>query len=321
MKKYIILGVVTIILFAGTLLIPDIVEDNLPKTSVVQMKEIDYVKYVSSQGEIAQRNQKFLVTDFPLIVDEVKISNGESVKKGQTILTVNKEETARKAASLSSYSSIANLPSDMAGISYEDIIKKLPSQIVSTVDGKIDTVSAQDGQMLEQGAVIASLVSTGDLVANISIPENKISDIALGQKVIITGSGFGDKEYNGTIRSISSTAKKSYVGTSQETVVQVVASIDDCDDKVKAGYTIEAKIVIQDQRKINIVPYETVMQDDTGDEFVYVLKDGTALRKNIETGLELSEGVQVVSGVDDTEPIIATPSKIKENGSKVIILD
>ena len=319
LKKYIVLIIVTVTLVVGSFFVPDIIASTLPETKLTKIQEVDYTEYVSASGEITQTNKKFIVTDFPMIVGDVLIKPGDTVKKGQTLLKVDREATATKAASLANYSSMADLPSEYTSMSYDEIYNKLPYEVVSTADGVIDTVSALTGEYLEKGGVIASFVSDGDLVAHILVPEDKISDVALGQPVEITGSGFEGRKYYGHIKTIAPSAKKVFLGTNQETVIDVVASIDNLDEKIKSGYTISARIITEELKKINIVPYESVMQDNSGKEYVYVFSNGTAIRKDIETGIELSDGVEVISGVGEQEAIISTPEKIKESGTKVII--
>lgn len=319
MKKYVILITITAMLVIGSFFVPDIIAASIPETEVTKIQKIDYTEYVSVSGEITQTNKKYIVTDFPMIIGEVKIKPGDKVEKGQSLLEVDREATAKKAVELSDYSFIADLPSEYTSMSYDEIYKKLPCEVVSTADGVIDTVSALKGEYLEKGGVIASFVSDGDLVAHILVPEDKISDVALGQPVEITGSGFEGIKYYGFVKSIASSAKKVYIGANQETVIDVVASIDNLDEKIKAGYTINAKIITEELKRINIVPYESVMQDNEGKEYVYVFSNGVAVRKDIQTGVELRDGVEVISGVTEKEAIIATPEKIEESGIKVKI--
>lgn len=321
MKKYTVLAIITAVLISGCFIIPDYFWDRLPSTKVTRISQIDYTQFVSATGEVTQTNKKFIITDFPFIVGEVFIKSGDAVKQGQTLIRVDRKATAEKIMQLSEYSSLAGLDSEYAAMGYNEIYNSIPLEIISTAEGVIDTVSALKGQLIEKDGVIASFVSGGDLVVNILVPENKIGDVAVGQSVEITGDGFKDRKYYGYVKSVGATAKKIYVGTNQETVVEVVASIDNLDEKVKAGYTINARIITDEKKRISIVPYESVLQDDSGKEYVYVFSDGIAVRKDIETGIEFSDGVEVVSGVTELEAIISTPENVTENGCKVKVTE
>ncbi len=317
MKKYAILTIVSIGLITSFFIIPDYMWDRLPNTQVTRLQEIDYTEYVSATGQVTQTNKKYIVTDFPFVVEDVLIKSGDTIKQGQSLVRVDRDATVKKAMQLSQYSSLAGLGSEYEELSYNEIYNSLPVEVLATAEGVIDTVSATKGSLLEENGIIASFVSSGDLVASILVPENKISDVAVGQPVEITGNGFKGRKYYGYVKSVSSSAKKVYTGANQETVVEVIAGIDNLDEKVKVGYTVDVRIITEEQKKISVVPYESIMQDDKGKEYVYVFNNGVAVRKDIETGVELSEGVEVLEGVDANEPIISTPDKVSENGCKV----
>ena len=95
LKKYCVLIIVTVALIFGSSFIPDIIASGLPKTQVTKIQEVDYTEYVSASGEVTQTNKKYIVTDFPMIVGDVLIKSGDTVKKGQTLLRVDREATVK----------------------------------------------------------------------------------------------------------------------------------------------------------------------------------------------------------------------------------
>ena len=120
----------------------------------------------------------------------------------------------------------------MAGVSsteiftsYQDVYSKIPEQILSTEDGIVEVVNADAGEFVDKGGVIASMISQGELIVNIQVPENKISKVEIGQPVEITGNGFEDCSYYGYVKTISPSARKVLDGMNQDTVVAVVLSI------------------------------------------------------------------------------------------------
>ena len=102
-----------------------------------------------------------------------------------------------------------------------------------------------------------------------------------------------------------------------DTVVEIKISIDNPDDNLRAGYTANAKLMLSDSEIITVVPYAAVNQDDIG-EFVYVLEDNTAVRRYVVTGKELSEGVEIKSGIGADDYIITVESEYKD-GERVLV--
>ena len=68
-----------------------------------------------------------------------------------------------------------------------------------------------------------------------------------------------------------------------------------------------------------VVPYECVMQDEEGDEYVYAYADGRAVRRVFVSGEEWSTGFHVVSGLQAGDRILLDPEKVSRDGAPVVI--
>lgn len=154
---------------------------------------------------------------------------------------------------------------------------------------------------------------------NAVVSEDDICNVKIGQKAVITGKGFGGHQYNGTVHSISDTARKQNHGSSEKTVVDIQLIVDNPDQNMRKGNTAEIEIFTSDEKNIFIIPYEAVYQEDDGTEYVYIYSDGIAVRKNIKTGLELSDGIEVISGISDNDQILISDTNI-QNGNYIKVV-
>jgi hypothetical protein len=193
----------------------------------------------------------------------------------------------------------------------EVIIASMPTAETAKVQRieHIDYVDAE-GDIFKDGRESAFV--------KVYVSEKDISKVKEGLKAEITGDAFPDKTYSGIVDEIAATATKQNAGAFQKTVVAVNIKLTDADELIKAGYTADVRILTSEPNELDIVPYEAVNQDDSGEEFVYVFNSGVAVRKDIETGRELSDGVEVVSGISKNDTLLKTDDKIKE-GQPVII--
>lgn len=310
MKKIIPVFIITAAVMAGILYAPEIYQSTLPKTGVTRVKEMVYTDSVSAKGEVAKRDSKVIQSEMPLAVSGVHVKNGDSVDVGQKIISVDRYLTARKIMTSSQYSSLLSM-SGAGATSYEDILAMIPQQITSDVAGTIESVNVSKGDFITADYTIASLIGSDGLMVVVPVSENVISKVQVGQVAVITGSGF-NKEYSGTVEEIAGEAKKEYVGTTQDTVVEVKIRFTDADDSIRVGYTAKVKILTSDEKTVRIVPYEAVMEDENNREYVYVFNGGVAVRKDIQTGLELQDGVEVLEGVAPEDPILSKPGEIQE---------
>lgn len=74
--------------------------------------------------------------------------------------------------------------------------------LTANADGVISAVNAEVGQVVAAGQSVLTLVQTAEFEVVANIPENKISSVQIGQRVLIKFWATGD-EVTGTVREIS----------------------------------------------------------------------------------------------------------------------
>ncbi len=177
----------------------------------------------------------------------------------------------------------------------------------------VERIEHEDSISLS-GTVIKDLIDDSVCV-QIYVPEQDISKVKLGQPAEITGDAFPGITYIGTVDKIADIAGKIQSGGTQKTVVEVTVNVQEPDDILKHGYTAIVKLCTSEPSIMEILPYEAINQDDNG-EFVYILRNGRVYKRYVETGRELSGGVELKTSIASDENII-TVDKIPEDGSAV----
>lgn len=152
-----------------------------------------------------------------------------------------------------------------------------------------------------------------DWLAVVAVGESDISAVEKGQGVSVSGAALPEGEYFGEVLEIADNAYVSSVyGGTSKTVVDVTVKINEGDfSKLKTGYTATVKVQTGDSQTLSFLPYTAIQQDEKG-EYVYVLEKGTAVRRYIVTGVELTDKTQIVSGIDRNDLVLDNPSEIKE---------
>ena len=100
--------------------------------------------------------------------------------------------------------------------------------------------------------------------------------------------------------------------TGQETVVEVVVSVDNPGNDIKPGYTAKAKIITAQNDNVLIAPYEAVRAEEDGSEYVLKLKGQRAVKTPVETDGEFEDGFGVTSGIEEGDQIIMNPDAISD---------
>lgn len=154
----------------------------------------------------------------------------------------------------------------------------------------------------------------GAFFAVVAVNEADISQVEMGQTVQLSGAAFPEGGYMGKVSGIADTAYTVPVSTASETVVEVTVLIEEGDtSQLRAGYSVTAKLKTGEERILNMLPYSAIRQDENG-EYVYVLSSSIAVRRDIVTGMEMSDKTEIVSGIGDSERVIASPEAVSDGG-------
>ncbi len=132
----------------------------------------------------------------------------------------------------------------------------------------------------------------------------------------MTGVGFQGKRYTGTVSKISNIAQQVVSATGQETIVTVIVKVDS-DNKeslewIKNGFTAKCKIITSVDKDRIVVPYEAVLADENGKEYVYRVLENRAVKTYITTGKEFENGFEVVKGLSQGEEIVLSPEQVSD---------
>lgn len=159
-----------------------------------------------------------------------------------------------------------------------------------------------------------------DWLAVVAVGESDIPTVEIGQYVSVSGAALAEGEYFGEVTEIADNAYVSSIyGSTPQTVVDVTVKINGGDlSKLKTGYSATVKVQTGNDQTLNFLPYTAIQQDEKG-EYVYVLINNTAVRRDIVTGIELTDKTQIVSGIDRGDLVLDNPSEIEE-GERVKVL-
>jgi membrane fusion protein (multidrug efflux system) len=127
--------------------------------------------------------------------------------------------------------------------------------------------------------------------------------------VEFTLSAYPNDVFTGTVSKIAGSARSQYSGAVLETVVDVLISPDSTDPRLCSGLTADVRFQLSDPRKICVLPYNAIGQDEEG-EYVYLLEDGAAVKHKIFTGAEFSDGTEVIKGATINDKVFLDPEDI-----------
>lgn len=303
MKKYIALAIACAALAAGVSYLPAAVEASVPAAVSISPTEVYYSESVNTSGTLCYIGQGDVTSALPLVLSEFEVEEGDHVEVGDVIARVDRKASETFISSLGKVSQLAAATANLS-----TAMSLIPEEITADRSGTVIS-TAGAGAAVESGTSIATIAGTDSLVLTSAVSELNIARIQPGQPVEFTLSAYPDDVFTGTVSKIAGSARSQYSGAVLETVVDVLISPDSTDPRLRSGLTADVRFQLSDPRKICVLPYNAIGQDDEG-EYVYLLEDGAAVKHKIFTGAEFSDGTEVIKGATINDKVFLDPENI-----------
>ena len=262
----------------------------------------------------------------------------------------DKAVSAYEVAKASRESARFNVQSAMASVSEaQDNLKK--TIIYSPTDGTISKLSVELGErvvgtMQMTGTEIMRVANLHNMEVEVDVNENDIVKISVGDSVNVEVDAYLKRVFKGTVTNIANTANTT-TSADQVTNFKVKIHIEEASYKdlseskpvgyspFRPGMTATVDIITQTKKDVVAVPISAIIvrkkseidpktpkeEADKKQEAVFVLKDGKAELRAVNTGIQDNVNIEILSGVAKDEEIITGPynviSKTLKNNEKV----
>jgi len=170
--------------------------------------------------------------------------------------------------------------------------------IPAPIDGFVSERTADLGEYVSPQQKVATIVRTNPLRIRIDIPEQAIPEVKVGQSVSITTSAWPDKNFAGRIARIAPNV------SAQSRTLTVEAEIENSSNALKPGQFATVRILQERAEPAVLVPARSVISE-AGVNRVYVIKNGHAEQRLVQTGQTDGDLIEIKSGVAADE-LIAT---------------
>jgi len=218
-----------------------------------------------NSGTISYVNNKVLKSDAGGTVTSLNKRENEFVHAGDVLIKLENDDLL--VTSSSNAMKMENLQAQL------EIQQKQLSYFTITApfDGTITKLgSANEGDTVKQGEVLAVVSDMGHLEFSISIDELDISQIAVEQAVKITADAIEETAITPLTGKVSKVAMEGSSSNGVTTYPVTVKVDDNAASKLKTGMNIDAEIMISDKANVLLVPVEALTKMGNR-SFVYVV--------------------------------------------------
>ena len=171
------------------------------------------------------------------------------------------------------------------------------TQIRAPIDGVISIRYIKLGNTLAANEPVFRVTSVDPLVAYLHVPEREFRNIRPGQSVTLDIDALHGKPVQASVTRVSPIVDP-VTGTFKTTI-----EISDIERRIKPGMFARIGVVYDQHANALLVPRSAIVED-IGQEAVFVVEDGIAKRKLVETGFSSDGKVEILSGLNDTDQIV-----------------
>lgn len=170
------------------------------------------------------------------------------------------------------------------------------------------------GAFVKDGEPIATLVDLDPVEAVVAVPERYLSQLRLGHEVRAMVVSHSDRAFSGAVTFIDP-----QVDPINRTVT-VKAVIPNVEGVLRPGQFTTIELHLSRHPQMPVIPEEAVVPD--GDRsLVFVVDNGNAAAREIETGVRLPGRVEVVNGLKAGEKIVRAGHEKLRLGEALPVLD
>ncbi len=268
-------------------------------------------------------------------VEEVFVDAGDPVKKGQLLATLDKNDMqclyeitkAKYQQAKDAYDRLKTVYdkgslSEIKWVEMETNMEQAKSSLElsrnnlekcalrAPVGGIIGRRNVEPGMSSLGITAPLELVQIATVFVKISVPENEIGKIKKGLNADIVVSALNDKKFSGKITNVSPVAD-AFARTYEAKI-----TVNNSNLELKPGMICDVTLNLTTERELMLIPYQSVIHDNEGKHFVYVVdaERKRVKKQRIEVGNYNSTNLEVLSGLTQGQTIVCEgKEKLSEN--------
>lgn len=185
------------------------------------------------------------------------------------------------------------------------------THITAPYSGYISKKNAEIGQNVMPGQPIANLVKIDKIKVKISVPENEVVKMHIGQKIMFKVSSLGETSFQGTIIEKNVAADP----ISRSYTVKAVA--DNPNHNLLPGMICEVYTSNSNKSMSISLPANIIQIDIDNRPFVWTVKNGKARKVYVDIDENAGENVIIKSGLQEGDKVITEGQQKVSNGMKI----
>lgn len=194
------------------------------------------------------------------------------------------------------------------------------TRITSPIDGVVIQVDVKVGETVVSGttnipgSAMMVIADPSVTLAEVQVDEADIGQVRQGQTAEVYTAAYPDTPLAGTVQSVASVARKMAGEAGLSFLVKILLH-EQNSILIRPGMSVRADLYTRSRENTLAIPVQAVLYDeDTGDEdeqtYVFVMRDGKAIRRNVSVGIASDSDQEIIDGLEAGERVIYGPYRV-----------
>ena len=180
--------------------------------------------------------------------------------------------------------------------------------LTAPISGTVESVGLTKNGMASASSIAFTISNKNTMQVTFYVTEDVRDEFTAGQAVTVSR---GSSTYGGTITEIGNAVDM------QKGLFKVKATIYDMPD-LASGVTASVTTTCHSAKDVIVIPCDAVYYEN-GDAYVFVARDGTAVKTPVETGIYDDQNIAITSGLIEGQQVITTWSANLINGCAITV--
>jgi membrane fusion protein (multidrug efflux system) len=265
----------------------------------------------------------------------VGVREGDRVKAGDTLLSIGRkrgidalivslrdelkkeDDNLRRTRQLVENEALPGEQLDQARAAFEKVRALLVKAEETSQDygvtapwtGVVSRVIVKEGEFVAPRAALLEMYDPASLVVRAAVPEKHAAEIAAGMPVDVRLDAYPDEIMKGRIERV-------YPYLDSRLRTRTMEIVLDKPIDLLPGMFARLKVLLKSVNEAVVVPLEAIVSTPKG-QVVFVVEDGKAIARPVETGIEEDNRIQIVTGVQPGDKVIVAGNEKLKDGVAV----
>ncbi len=185
-------------------------------------------------------------------------------------------------------------------------------QVRAPWDGIVSRVFVTDGSFVSPRETLLEIFDPDSLIIKFAVPEKELIHVAEGMEISAVLDSYGSRVFKAEIiRLYPELDRKTYTRTAEASLAE--------DIEIVPGMFVRLSLPVQKIDEALLIPDSAVVVTPEGEKVVFIVREGKAFLRQVRTGIEQKNTVQITDGIDAGDLVVVSGNQNLKDGMEVAV--